>query len=859
MKTTDITNARFQFYKAPVQTTVSERTMSVADVYNYITTDFGAVEATRSLRNLLLRIERGEAERRLARDMKARRFDFCTFSGTFSFRRDNCLLKHSGLICLDFDHVGSQQELDSLKSRLTADPYLATVLLFVSPSGDGLKWVVPIDLTRASHESWFKALSNYIRATYQLEVDAQCSNVGRTCFLPHDASCIVMPDAPDTKTFFDIDAWASSSSQQPASSQQQPASSQQPASPQTAAQPASPSSDLERDVAAVVAQLAQTHTDITSGYARWLDLGFALADGLGEGGRQHYHTLSSLNADYNANQCDRQFTACLKSHGRGITIKTFFKMAKDAGVKLPPLTAIPPSGGKYTKNENTPYYNGYTKNNIKPPLGGMAVSGSNYISGYTFSDKIEAEELPKYLLPIFEIKKDSISRDMMLLGALNIVSGLLGGASSSGENRSGVFGIYDRRRMYAPLFNIIFGTAGSSKGDLAFCKYIAQPVKNEMRRRYEAEKAEYELRLAEWESQAKGKRRAERGTPPDEPIYRDPFVPGNSSSSAVYRTMDANDGWGMVFETEADTITNMLNSDYGNYSDLLRRVFHHESISMNRTGDRLHIDIDEPRLSVMLTCTPGQLPSIFPSFENGLGSRFLFYSLPDGDAEFRDVFADADSPLEDIFRRMGDQLLPLYHCLQARVGKPLQFVLSREQQREFNEYYGETLKEQFHILGPEIKAFVFRLALSCFRYAMVLTMLRRLSDWMDGDPTADQNLLFKDCEQAVVCDERDFKVAIAIVNCLINHTSRVYAILAKKEENPFAGCCKELTSAESTLFEALPAGEITTQQFVATAIQLKIPRRTAERMISKFCNVYRIIAPGSKRGIYHKLMQEKEE
>ncbi|HAH24353.1 MAG TPA: VirE protein, partial [Prolixibacteraceae bacterium] len=59
---------------------------------------------------------------------------------------------HSGLLTLDFDHVSN---LDGLKKTLLSDRYFDTELMFVSPSGDGLKWVISIDLMESSHQQWF--------------------------------------------------------------------------------------------------------------------------------------------------------------------------------------------------------------------------------------------------------------------------------------------------------------------------------------------------------------------------------------------------------------------------------------------------------------------------------------------------------------------------------------------------------------------------------------------------------------------------------------------------------------------------------------------------------------------------------
>ena len=88
---------------------------------------------------------------------------------------------------------------------------------------------------------------------------------------------------------------------------------------------------------------------------------------------------------------------------------------------------------------------------------------------------------------------------------------------------------------------------------------------------------------------------------------------GQQFSSAVYRALEANGGSGMIFETEADTLTNMIsNKEYGNYSDLLRRAFHHETVSMVRVTDQVNIEIEEPRLAVIMTCTGSQLVLLRP-------------------------------------------------------------------------------------------------------------------------------------------------------------------------------------------------------------------------------------------------------
>ncbi len=171
----------FSYFKAPVTNTVPYREINLLQVYHLLQGN-GFAACTNTLRNI--------ADKQKARKYKAAQFDYVTFSGTFSKRNDKSLLRHSGLITVDFDHIDNVPEL---KAMLLVDEYFETELLFVSPSGDGLKWVIPIDLTKAKQQDFFKAVANYIRHTYQLEVDQSGKDVSRACFLPQDAAPFINP------------------------------------------------------------------------------------------------------------------------------------------------------------------------------------------------------------------------------------------------------------------------------------------------------------------------------------------------------------------------------------------------------------------------------------------------------------------------------------------------------------------------------------------------------------------------------------------------------------------------------------------------------------------------------------------
>ena len=278
-----------------------------------------------------------------------------------------------------------------------------------------------------------------------------------------------------------------------------------------------------------LAAVEQLH-EACQGYDNWLRLAFALSDGLGEAGRQIFDRLSQMNADYDTRECNRLYDNCMKGNKGGITIATFFQMARDlANVDLKEMarergkreeestkstksTKVPKyhkNNIKCNKKDNILIYNNLDKSTIHHwnfgTLGLLGLSCKNFSNGYTFSDKLDTEDLPPLLKRIMQLHDDVVSRDKMIIGTLNIVSGLIGAASGTPDMPSGVYGLYDGRKVYAPLYNILFANAGSSKGDLNFCRQLAKPLKDEMRREYEGKKMEYERLMAAYEAKRKQK------------------------------------------------------------------------------------------------------------------------------------------------------------------------------------------------------------------------------------------------------------------------------------------------------------------------------------------------------------------
>lgn len=172
-------NEKYQMslFSRPITNKRPLRTVSLFEAYCMVHERHAIVETEK------LRAITDDAE---ARDYKGHNFDYVTPAGIFSYCNDASLIQHSRMICIDLDDL---VDVESTKQLLIDDPYFETLLLFRSPSGNGLKWFIPIDLSKCDHKTWYIAIRNYLMANYGLtekQVDTSCQNVSRACFLSYD-------------------------------------------------------------------------------------------------------------------------------------------------------------------------------------------------------------------------------------------------------------------------------------------------------------------------------------------------------------------------------------------------------------------------------------------------------------------------------------------------------------------------------------------------------------------------------------------------------------------------------------------------------------------------------------------------
>jgi len=571
--------------------------------------------------------------------------------------------------------------------------------------------------------------------------------------------------------------------------------SEKPASPNVApkATASLPVGDVAADVELVLQQIEERHVDITFDHDHWYRTGFAFVDQFGEAGREYFHRACQFYPKYSRAECDKQYDYCLHADREGVTIRTFFGYAKDAGIDIRTRTGKSPTSPKPPK----PPKNSSGNN------GDIGDSGeSDQVNLPTFSGQVY-DSLPPFLKEIADVGDSPQETDALLLGALTALSSCL----------PGVQGRYDGVTVYANLFYFLTARAASGKGRLDLCRFLVRPIHRRLKELHETEYAKYEMELAQWE----GANKKTRGPKPEKPAQTMLIIPANTSATAVYQLLNDNGGKGLIFETEGDTLANAFETDFGNFSDGFRKAFHHEPISYHRRGGDEDVEIESPQLSTVLTGTPRQIVSLIKDAENGLFSRFIFYRL-ESKLQWKDVLGDQTSEaLDDKFRALGDKYVEFYDTLIQ--SGTIRFSVTADQRRKFNEYFSGLQEEYYKIFKDDILASVRRLGLICYRLAMILSALRMMDT---GELTND-----------LVCLDEDFDVALTMSRILAVHTARVFDELSSIQLSRSASVAK---SAKHKLFFAALPDEFDRQDYLEAAERTGVPPSTAEKWIRSFCD-----------------------
>lgn len=342
-------------------------------------------------------------------------------------------------------------------------------------------------------------------------------------------------------------------------------------------------------------------------------------------------------------------------------------------------------------------------------------------------------KLPPFFRKCCNVIDDPQDKNVVLLSTL----ALLGGAYRN------ITGRYHHDRVGTNLYLFVVAPASSGKGIMKFPKHLGSQIHRSLK--------------ASLVSSSNG----------EDKVMELFFIPANSSSSSILAQLANNKGYGMIWENEADTLSDTLSKEWGNFSDCLRKAFHHEFIGYQRRTNNEHVEIETPNLGLVLSGTPNQVNTLIHSAENGLFSRIMFFDFKAKNKWNSELhLAHKNYDLASHFKSLGEEVFEFFEKL-IELENDIDFSYTDEQWKQFHEHFDMWFNSALGLFGEEILASIKRLALITFKCSMILSASRLVDS--DELPTT------------LVCNDDDFETSIKIASCCKSHMISVYSRLNKMD------------------------------------------------------------------------------
>ena len=318
------------------------------------------------------------------------------------------------------------------------------------------------------------------------------------------------------------------------------------------------------------------------------------------------------------------------------------------------------------------------------------------------------------------------------------------------------------------------------------------------------------------------------------------YIPANSSASALLKMMDEYNGRGIVFATEMDTLTQTLRAAYGQFGDIVRCIFEHETVSQLRRQNNEFIEIRSPRIAMLLSGTPNQVSPLLRNRENGLMSRFACYVVNnrmDFDDHVWDVEEEGNIPHESmLYDRLATELGDRYLWMET-ARHECYFYLTNTQLKTIKRMFRSEYDNYSAEFGDLFDASLKRMPVIMKRIGMILAGLR-----LD---------MTKPLPERVVCSEEDFQTMLLMGHKLLMHAAMVFQMMPELKTTPVGEIGGNMLQRQ--FFQMLPT-DFTKQDAVKQAEVLGVNVRTMEDWLEKM--IKQAYIERVMKGMYQKITRQ---
>ena len=561
--------------------------------------------------------------------------------------------------------------------------------------------------------------------------------------------------------------------------------------------------------------------DIAPTYIEYVQLAFAIANDCGEAGRNDFLSLCSLSSKYDEKNAQALFSNALHADKEDIHLGTVFHLAGQCGVKISGSAGFHKAGTMGTAGTTPDFPHTCARyNKVENDVSDDTDEEEQLTEGsepYSPLPTFPQDYVwPELLEKIISFGKKPEQRDVLLLGAFTVL-----GASLSHVVRCQ----YGRKWQAPCMQTFIVAPSAAGKSALTWVRLLIEPIHDKIRNEVKEAMKTYRREKAAYDSLGKERRNQEAPVLPPNRMF---LIPGNNTGTGILQNIMDSNGTGIICESEADTVSTAIGTEYGNWSDTLRKAFDHDRLSYNRRTDREYKETTACYLSVLLSGTPAQIKPLISSPENGQFSRNIFYYMPRV-GEWKDQFGEDELDVEAEFIRMGHEWKASRDELKKKGLFTLKFT--QQQKDEFNGHFSALFYRSSLVTGEEMSASVMRMGTILCRMMCITALLRSLEipSLAVPDPTINPENL-KDgiiTRHNLSITDEDFRAVLALCEPLYLHATHILSFLDKSTELNSRGIADR-----EMLYASLPQ-EFTKQMVMEQAEKLNIPVNTARSWIQR--------------------------
>ena len=586
----------------------------------------------------------------------------------------------------------------------------------------------------------------------------------------------------------------------------------------------------------LVDAVEKSGANVAPTYQEYMPLAFAIANSCGEEGRSSFHRLCRISEKYRPEEADKLYDHALRQGTGGNSLGTVFHLAERAGVRLDRKLA--------------------NLQNLQAPHTHTRTREERRVAGYgqpTASDGMQVTDdgahvpplpcfpdynWPPFLQQIIDCGDSPAQRDILLLGAVTVIGATLNKLMSF---------TYGRKNKYPCLQTFVVAPPASGKGALTWVRRLAEPIHDSLLDAYNRKMQDY--RQEKIRRETMGKEKATQPEP-EQPRMKMFLITGDNSGTGMLENLMDAGGAGLICETEADTVSTAIGSEYGHWSDTLRKSFDHERLAYNRRTNHEYRECKQSYLSVLLSGTPAQVRPLIPSAENGLFSRQVFYCMPPID-EWADQFNLSDTDYDRTFTLWGEDWKRLLDSLSANVSN-IRLELSPGQKQTFNLHLARLFVRAGALHGDPMKSTVTRIAINLCRMLSVVALLRSLTALLPSEENRKETDYGNLTRQLIACPglspdprippenirdgvipqfrlsvtEADFEAVLSLAEPLYQHACHVLSLLPATETVQQSGL------SLGTFFDRLP-NRFSRQSILEEGQRYGIARNTIDSKLKR--------------------------